>query len=124
MNKILAGLLFYFISIAVLASPQAQKAITIALKKGQNTFSIKLTSNPTTGYRWYLGRCSHGILPLTAKYTAYKGKLLGAPGSVVWHFKVQPSALDVPRVMKVQLVYMRAWDHSSASKKTYWIVTG
>ena len=124
MKKTIIGILSCLIGITAFAGSQSKKGATIALKKGQNTFAIKLSSNPTTGYRWYLGRCAHGIQPMTATYTAYKGKLIGAPGSVVWQFKVRPDIVNVPRVMKVQLVYMRAWDHSSAMKKTYWVVTG
>lgn len=124
MRNIIISLLCCLLSVAVFAKQQPQKGTTIALKKGQTTFDIKLKSNPTTGYRWYLGRFSSGLQPLTAKYTAYQGKLIGAPGSVVWQFELKPGSINVPRVMMLQLVYMRAWDYASAMKKTFWVVTG
>ncbi len=104
--------------------PTQQTGSTIAIKQGQTTFNINLTSNPTTGFRWYLGKCSHGIKALSAHYKPYKGTLVGAPGSVVWTFQLTNQQDQVPRVRQCDLIYMRGWDHRSAMKKTFWIVTG
>lgn len=124
MKKIIMSLATGLVAATTMAAPvPPTKGTIIVLKKGQVDFQITLKSNPTTGFRWYLGRCAHGIKPLTAKFVPPSGKLVGAPGQVTWQFKIQPQMLSVPRVMKLQLLYMRAWDYASASKKTFWIVT-
>ncbi|PHQ78758.1 MAG: hypothetical protein COB66_08245 [Coxiella sp. (in: Bacteria)] len=123
MKWIVLGLMS-LVSVSIVALTPPPKT-TIFLKKGESTFKIDITSNPTTGYSWFLGRCNHYIQPLSSKfYPTLNPKLIGAPGHVEWTFKLSHKAFDVPRVMKLQLLYMRPWDHTTATKKTFWIVTG
>ncbi len=82
-------------------------------------FSVTLTSNPSTGYSWYLLRCNERLIqPVKATYLAPDNKnLIGAPGQVHWQFKVTPAGFAVPRVTRVVLAYLRPWQPSEVAKR-------
>jgi predicted secreted protein len=124
MKKLFITILCLLCGSVFAESKSAETNTTIAIKQGQTSFQIRLKSNRTTGYAWYLGKCSRGIKPSAMSYIASQTKLMGAPGMSVWTFDLNKKALDVPRVLKVSLVYMRPWDASTMEKKTFYVVTG
>lgn len=81
-------------------------------------FKIKLKSNPTTGYSWFLREYDRNlILPLRHKFEAPADKrLIGAPGYEIWTFRVKPEAFAVPQQMTIRFIYSRPWQGSEQAK--------
>ncbi len=53
----------------------------IALAKNQPTFTIRLKSNPTTGFSWFLREYdSNLITPVKHQFIKQNTSLMGAPG--------------------------------------------
>lgn len=75
-------------------------------------FSIRLKSNPTTGYSWFLlGYDANLIQPVTHSFVAPTNKkLIGAPGFEVWTFRVKPNGFTVPMQTAIRFVYARPWE--------------
>jgi len=63
-------------------------SVPIKIKKGKK-FTIKLKSNPSTGYAWHWAECldSTGLSMLKSEYDADKPILAGSGGHHFWHFK-------------------------------------
>jgi inhibitor of cysteine peptidase len=66
----------------------------IAISVDQPEFTIKLKSNPTTGYSWFLRDYNAALIESVshAFQAPTDKKLMGAPGFEVWKFKVKPAA--------------------------------
>lgn len=88
----------------------------VALSPQKQSFSVTLSSNPTTGYSWYLLKYnSHLILPASAEFIPPKNKkLMGAPGSMRWTFSATDLAMRVPNITHITLLYARPWDLADA----------
>ena len=107
---ILCSILLLLWSIAM-ADDFNDPAKPIMVGKTAPTFTIKLRSNPTTGFSWFLvGYDSNLIQPISHKYYAPDTKLVGAGGYEKWVFKVKPEAFNVPQVTNIQFAYTRPWN--------------
>lgn len=75
-------------------------------------FTIRLKSNPSTGYSWFLQKYNNDLIqPVRHTYEpAADKKLVGAPGSEVWVFRMKPAAFTVPQETNMHFVYVRPWD--------------
>ena len=72
------------------------------------TFIIKLKSNPTTGYSWFLHEYdSNLILPIKHSYQAGEKKLMGAPGYEFWTFRIKRNGFIVPHQTGIRFIYAR-----------------
>ena len=94
--------------------------LNIAVTADQPAFTIKLKSNPTTGYRWYLREYNQAlIMPVTHRFLAAdkNNNLMGAPGYELWTFKVKPEAFTVPQQMTLRMVYARPWQGADNSSQ-------
>jgi len=81
----------------------------------QPEFIVRLSSNPTTGYRWFLKNADSGVTPMDMKFLPSTAKkLVGAPGEELWHFRISPGFLTVPRQFSLQMVYARAFEAGQA----------
>ena len=92
---------------------QDKTAITMTASNPQ--FTIKLISNPTTGYSWFLREYHPYFLePVSHQFKSaeYK-KLIGAPGYELWTFRVKPSAFKVPQQTVIRFIYTRPWENAS-----------
>lgn len=91
----------------------------ITVTADQPQFTIKLKSNPTTGYLWFLRDYDHNLLtPLKHVFEANTDKkLMGAPGYEIWVFKMKPTAFIVPQQTVIRLIYSRPWDGDDQSKQ-------
>jgi inhibitor of cysteine peptidase len=85
-------------------------AIVVSPAKPQ--FEIKLKSNPTTGYSWFLREYNSELLTVVQhKYvTATDKKLMGAPGYETWIFQVKPAGFIVPQQTLIRMIYERPWE--------------
>ena len=84
----------------------------VMVESSHPTFSIKLKSNATTGYAWYLRDYnSNLIVPVKQVYTPPEDtKIAGAAGFEIWTFRVKPEGFLVPQQAMIHLVYARSWE--------------
>ncbi|CAN5384870.1 protease inhibitor I42 family protein [soil metagenome] len=97
----------------------------ITLTKKELTFTIKLASNPTTGYSWLLKKWdSKMIAAVKHTYQAPDTNRIGAGGHELWTFKINPNAFTVPIVTNITLIYARPWSLKENNKEvTFSVVT-
>lgn len=79
-------------------------------------FTIKLKSNPSTGYAWFLREYDAELLiPVKHEFQQGDKKLIGAPGYELWTFRVKPVGFVVPRQTTLRFIYSRPWSNSDSS---------
>lgn len=88
---------------------------TVALKKG-NTLTVRLRSNPTTGFRWQIVGIDPEILVLQgkSKYEPGKPGLIGGGGQQTFRFR----AADKGRTELV-LIYHRTFEKGKKPAQTF-----
>ncbi|EKD72859.1 MAG: hypothetical protein ACD_45C00565G0002 [uncultured bacterium] len=88
-------------------------------------FQIKLISNATTGYSWFLQDYNSSLLQAVRHiYQAPQNrKIMGAPGYEVWTFKVKPAGFIVPQQTTLRFIYMRPWEKDNAATPLVFTVT-
>ncbi|SRR5579883_101703 len=88
-------------------------------------FTVKLKSNPSTGYSWFLREYDPAlIVPVKHHYEPPADrKLMGAPGYEIWTFKVKSEGFHVPQQTVVRLVYARPWEGVDQSKQVVFRVS-
>lgn len=79
----------------------------------QKTFDITVSSNPSTGFEWKLGKpLDEKLVKLVgSKYIPKKTKLIGAGGTEVWTFKALKSGKT-----EIMLIYLRSWEKLPPAK--------
>jgi inhibitor of cysteine peptidase len=82
----------------------------VPLKVGQN-FTITLSENPTTGYRWIFAQKGGPICSLLGDSFERRTHLLGSPGVHEWHFRA-----DAPGTATIEMRLAREWDPTSATR--------
>lgn len=96
----------------------------IVVSQQNPTFTIQLSSNPSTGFSWKLVKYDDKLISLVDhKFIAPKNKkMLGAPGYETWTFKAIKAHYYVNQVGHVVLQYARPWSKEGATKTTFMIV--
>ena len=85
----------------------------IKVKAGQN-FTIKMQSNPTTGYGWQLSKADEKIVQfVTNAYIPPDSKLMGAGGHEVWTFKAVGEGAT-----EISMQYVRPWEKDQPPART------
>lgn len=113
--------------VPALGSPQADSGLPrtytdptapIRVRPGA-TFSISLTSNPSTGYVWKMDfpEEKKGLMFLGSKQGAVSAPMAGAPGNQVYTFR----ALKTGET-KIKFVYERPWNPSNADTREIFTV--
>ncbi|EKD69977.1 MAG: hypothetical protein ACD_46C00685G0007 [uncultured bacterium] len=88
----------------------------IAIDANRQTFSIKLKSNPTTGYSWFLREYDAKLVsPIKHHFQKPTEKLIGAPGFEIWTFRMKSAAFIVPQQTIIRLIYARPWQGAESS---------
>jgi inhibitor of cysteine peptidase len=106
-----------FISRGLAAPPatitEADANRKIALSVGQELI-LRLESNRSTGYSWFLAGSDHPILTNLGR-PAYKvgGKLPGAGGVETWTLRATKSGSEI-----LKFEYRRPWEKKAAPAKT------
>lgn len=92
----------------------AENQTNIEVKKGQE-FSIRLSSNATTGYAWSVdGTYDKNVVgEVSNAYIAPNTDLVGAGGTEVWVFKGVNTGST-----KLTLKYSRSWEQNVAPVNT------
>lgn len=90
----------------------------VMVSSHQPEFTLKLESNPTTGFDWYLQDYNLDLLePVSQSNESGKDKkIVGAPRYEFWTFRVRSSAFVVPMQTKIRLIYIRPWEKSDVAK--------
>jgi inhibitor of cysteine peptidase len=99
-----------------------QEKTDIAVAPKQAQFTLRLKSNPTTGYRWFLREYDeHLVEPVDHHFQVEENnkKLMGAAGYELWTFRMMPLAFMVPRQTTIQMVYARSWEKNQAEPITF-----
>lgn len=100
---------------------QQDKPIIVSAKSP--TFTIKIPSNPSTGYSWFLKSYNHELLkPKNYHYNPANNNTAGAPGISEWIFEADNNAFNVPQVATIVLQYMRPWEAKAIKTKTITVV--
>jgi predicted secreted protein len=83
------------------------------------TYTLKLASNPTTGYSWLITYYDQKVLVLKKHQYVATNKMkngkafIGAGGYEVWQFEATAEALKTPQTTSVKLAYVRSWEIKS-----------
>ncbi len=123
---LIANLFLPLAAFAAAIPVYTEQKTSIVATTSQPEFIIKLKSNPTTGYSWFLREYNANYLqPVKHRYQAAENrKLIGASGYELWTFKMKPEAFNVPRQMPLRFVYARPWEKSEESTSlVFWIST-
>lgn len=106
--------------------PYTDPARAITVTADNPEFTIRLKSNPTTGYRWYLKASSNTWLKvITEEYNPGHSSLVGASGEETWHFKVLPQALNARMLLSIEFVSIQPWNMKGDNNttQTFYVVT-
>lgn len=120
---VLFATFFCAFSFAAIESPSADNSYTddhhgIIVTADKPQFTIKLQSNPTTGYSWFLRKYDANLItPLSHAFHAPARQLVGAPGFEVWKFRAKPAAFIVPQRTALYFVYTRPWSATVEEKE-------
>lgn len=96
----------------------------IVVKSSNPSFTIILSSNPTTGYSWSLKTYDNDLIkPISRKYYSLQIKMLGAGGYEKWVFTVKPAGFAVPQTTNITLIYSRPWELQGAQASNFKVVT-
>ena len=101
-----------------------ETSLNIVVTKNSPEFTLKLKSNPTTGFAWYLREYSRNLIqPVKHSYQKSSGKLIGAPGYELWTFRVTPAGFLVPQNTALRMVYIRPWQGMDNSSQLVYRIT-
>ena len=121
MLKYFFAIVFSLFSAVVLAetaktSPASSMTYTqaetnIVVTAASPKFMIKLESNPTTGYSWFLHEYDPELVqPVKHEFKQGDKKLIGAPGYELWTFRIMPKGFIVPQQTSIRMSYARPWE--------------
>ncbi len=109
------SILFIACMLLSLIGCASKDKLTISTK--QETFTISLPSNPTTGFQWSVISYDKSIFDLiNHQYIASKIGVIGAGGTMLFTFKFKKQ-LSYPRVSKIKFKHARSWEPESATYK-------
>ncbi len=84
---------------------------SVSLTPG-DAFQVRLSENPTTGYRWHLVDWDRSILDVTLdEFQPYGASSYGAGGEHLWEFVAR-----APGQSLLQLAYRRRWEAATPSR--------
>lgn len=122
MKKIALAMLMFLATTVFAADPvnstYIQSQSNIVVTSDVPKFTIKLRSNPTTGYSWFLREYDANIMqPLKREFVQGDKKLIGASGYELWTFKVKSSGFTVPQQTSIRFSYARPWESAESSSQ-------
>ena len=96
----------------------------ILVSSSEPQFTIKLKSNPSTGYAWFLRRYNATFLiPIKHRFQQGNNQLIGGSGVELWTFRVKPKAFLVPQQTVIRMIYARPWDNKEKSTEVVFHIT-
>ena len=96
----------------------------IMVSRDHPEFTLKLKSNPTTGYSWFLREYDANLIePIGKHYQGPDKALIGAGGYELWNFKMKPAAFLVPHQTALRMNYARPWNKLDSGSQLVFHVT-
>lgn len=89
----------------------------ISVSPQQKQFTVTLTGNPTTGYRWFLLHYNRNLIKAVSYHFTANTKLMGAPGKATFTFTPTAQAFAAPQSTTLQFEYVRSWMPNAATHK-------
>ena len=90
----------------------------------QPVFTVKLKSNPTTGYSWFLREYDPNLMsPVKHSYVPPEKQMIGAGGYELWTFKIKPAGFLVPQQTVLRMIYSRPWQGNDNSTQVVFRVS-
>lgn len=112
-------LIFFVLHSAAFAevgNEYSEKRLSVVASSTDPEFTIKIQSNPSTGFSWFLRDYNDKLLqPLTRKVLS--AEKVGEAQYEVWTFRLKPAAFIVPQQTLIRFVYVRPWENEEASKQ-------
>jgi len=94
----------------VVSEEQNNSTVNLGLN---NTMTVRLNENPTTGYQWNL-TTSPGLVIIGDKYLPSAPQLAGSGGAHLWEIKgVQTGTQGI------KAIYMRSWEPVTGNETTF-----
>ncbi|MCB1827127.1 MAG: protease inhibitor I42 family protein [Coxiellaceae bacterium] len=124
MKSFISLAVFCFVAVALASVQSSDYNKPIMVKSSMPQVTVTLPGNKTTGYSWFLESYDATyIRPMKQQYKAPQQDIPGAPGESVWTFRILDTAFEVPRILRVKMVYGRPWDLADARTKIITIIT-
>ncbi len=101
----------------------------IVIYPDQNTLSLNISSNLSTGYSWYITKTDNQFFSLSSheyaseKNTSNKDDWAGVPETETFTFNINPEFHKAPYLGEIDFAYLRAWDLSLGIHKILWIAS-
>lgn len=90
----------------------------------QPEFILKLKSNPSTGFSWFLREYDAKLIsPVKHSFQQPVKELIGASGFELWTFRVKPAGFTVPQQTTIRMVYARPSQGNDNSTQLVFRVT-
>ena len=94
----------------------SENKTNITVTAQQPEFVLKLKSNPTTGYSWFLQEYNANLItPVKHFFQPPTNGLIGAGGVEFWIFRVLPAAFAIPQQMTIRMRYARPWEKDKSA---------
>jgi inhibitor of cysteine peptidase len=127
MHKIVSIIYLCFMSQYIYAEKKpeniyTQDKLTIFITKNNAEFKLKLKSNPSTGFKWFLRDYNYQMIT-PVQHVFLSANNIGANGFEVWTFHVKPQAFTVPRLMPLRFVYARPWQAENTTQLVFQVYT-
>jgi inhibitor of cysteine peptidase len=100
------------VQVGHLVVTEAQNNATVNLGLN-NTLTLKLNENPTTGYQWNL-TTSPGLVVTADNYLPTAPQLTGSGGTHIWDMKAVQTGTQT-----IKAIYMRSWEPVTGNETTF-----
>lgn len=102
----------------------SQTAQTIKVLSTAPEFTIRVNSNPTTGYSWSVKKYDLQLLTLVSnQFFPPNSNCIGASGYESWTFKANSTAFIQPISTLIEMKYARSWDKQGGNVTKFTVVT-
>lgn len=110
---VISVLIAILIGVTGLAQAETEytgQKLNVVVTQDQPEFTIKLKSNQTTGYSWFLREYNTDlVLPIKHHFEKADTTNVGAGGLEIWTFRVKRLGFSVPQQTVLRFVYARPW---------------
>lgn len=97
---------------------------TIEVSREAPEFTIRLDSNPTTGYSWSAKQYDGKLLTLVnSEFFPPNSNCIGASGYEIWTFRANLAAFTASTTTRIEMRYARSWEKQGDSKTATFTVS-
>lgn len=107
-------------------SPNSNDTKPIIVNAKEPHFTIRLRSNPTTGYRWYIRSYPADFISSVSHSIAKPSStLIGAPTQEIFEFKINRAAFKAPHHFIIRFTYLRPFEANGKTEgRAFKVITG